>query len=525
MSSAATTQDRPAFFDISARVAEHGRLRPSGEALVFEGRRIDWRTLNTRVNRLANLLLSQGIEPNKDKVAILASPSAAYVETFLGVLRAGCCLVPLSPMASTDQLINMIRDAGVKALFISNDLRDLAGVFPSDLAPMALGKAVAIDFAAAGWASYEELLNKASDKAVDVPITPEMDFNIIYSSGTTSEPKGIVHDHAARTANLDLMTSLGYGPGCRTLLATPLYSNLTIAAFLPTMGLGGTIVLMRKFDAAAYLDLAESEHITHTMLVPVQYERLLADTSFSGRDLSSFQLKSCTSAPLRTTIKREIVERWPGKLLEIYGMTEGGGLCMLDATANRDKLDTVGKPAFGAEYRIIDDDGNELPQGQIGEIACRGRVMMKGYHNRPAATAAIIWRDATGKEFFKTGDMGYFDSDGFLHLSDRKKDMIISGGFNIYAADLEEVLLSHPGVIDAAVVAVPSAEWGETPFGFVVLRAGAIPSRDELKDWANSRLGKAQRIFGIDIIESLPRSAIGKVLKRELRDNYRRVPT
>jgi acyl-CoA synthetase (AMP-forming)/AMP-acid ligase II len=228
----------------------------------------------------------------------------------------------------------------------------------------------------------------------------------------------------------------------------------------------------------------------------------------------------CTSAPLRAALKREIVERWPGQLLEIYGMTEGGGACILDATAYPDKLDTVGQPAFGAEFKILDDNGRELPQGEIGEIAGRSGIMMKGYHNQPSATDAMIWYDAAGNTFFKSGDMGYFDEDGFLHLSDRKKDMIISGGFNVYATDLEKVLLSHPDVTDAAVIAVPSEQWGETPLAFVVLRDGADQGAEELRTWANGRLGKPQRISEVVFLESLPRSPIGKVLKRELRAPY-----
>ncbi|MBR0898951.1 AMP-binding protein [Bradyrhizobium tropiciagri] len=517
--SATVEQARPEYFDVSSRVAEHARLRPNSEALVFEERRLDWQTLNGRINRLANLLIERGVRPG-DRVALLASHSAEYVEIFLGTLRAGGCIVPLSPMASADQLAEMIADSGAKVLFLSEGLQDMAAAFPADLLPLRTKSAVAIGFVSPGWAAYEQLMTGVSDRNPGVIITPDMDFNIIYSSGTTGVPKGIVHDHGTRTMTLDQVASLGYGPGCRTLIATPLYSNLTIAAFLPTVALGGTMTLMRKFDTTAYLDVAERERITHAMLVPVQYQRLLADPSFAKRDLSSFQIKFCTSAPLHSSLKLAIVERWPGVLLEIYGMTEGGGVCILNATANRDKLNTVGQPAFGAEFKILDEAGRELPQGEIGEIVSRGKVMMKGYHNRQSATDEFIWKDSAGGRFFKTGDMGYFDQDGFLHLSDRKKDMIISGGFNIYATDLENVLQTHPDVVEGAVIAAPSEEWGETPLAFVVLRPGAQSKPEEIRKWTNERLGKAQRISEVVLMESLPRSPVGKVLKRELRRPY-----
>ena len=199
-------------------------------------------------------------------------------------------------------------------------------------------------------------------------------------------------------------------------------------------------------------------------------------------------------------------------------MTEGGVNCCLVAHEHLDKLDTVGQPGEGCDIRIIDDKGRELPQGEAGEVVGHCDRMMDGYHNRPEATAEASWYDEQGRRFQKSGDIGWFDEDNFLHLLDRKKDVIISGGFNIYAIDLERVLLSHGDVLDAAVIAAPSEQWGETPVAFVVVAAacGALDA-EGLRVWANSQLGKAQRISEIRLIDELPRSPIGKVLKRELR--------
>jgi long-chain acyl-CoA synthetase len=192
-------------------------------------------------------------------------------------------------------------------------------------------------------------------------------------------------------------------------------------------------------------------------------------------------------------------------------MTEGGGACILEAHKYPEKLHTVGQPAPGHDMRVIDEDGNELPAGAVGEIVGRSPAMMTGYHNRPDATGAMHWRDADGALFYRHGDVGRFDEDGFLTLMDRVKDMIISGGFNIYPSDLEAVLLQHP-----AVVGMPSDEWGETPFGFVVLKPGADP--DSILAETNAKLGKTQRVRQLVVIDELPRSPIGKVLKRTLRD-------
>jgi len=312
----------------------------------------------------------------------------------------------------------------------------------------------------------------------------------------------------------------GYSRETVTLLATPLYSNTTLVVFFPTVAFGGTVVLMEKFDVDRYLALAERRHVTHTMLVPVQYQRLMASPRFGAHDLSSFHMKFCTSAPFAAALKADVLARWPGGLVEFYGMTEGGGTCILAAHEHPDKLHSVGQPVEGHDIRLIDEDGRELPRGATGEVVGHSAGMMAGYHGQPAKTAEAEWFDATGKRFIRTGDVGRFDDDGFLTLVDRRKDMIISGGFNLYPSDLEAVLRGHPAVADAAVAGVPSERWGETPAAWVVVREGATVAAEELRAWANGRLGKTQRIAHLALVDELPRSAIGKVLKRELRDRF-----
>lgn len=300
-----------------------------------------------------------------------------------------------------------------------------------------------------------------------------MPFNIIYSSGTTGEPKGIVQSHGMRWAYATRAKRFGYGPDTMTLLSTPLYSNTTLVVFFPTLSFGGTVVLMPKFEAKRWLELAQQHRVTHAMLVPVQYERLLARAEFETTDLSSFRYKFCTSAPFRTEVKAEVLRRWPGGLVEFYGMTEGGGSCILEAHLHPDKLHTVGRPAPGHEIRLIDEEGREVAEGEAGEVVGRSPGMMTGYHGRPEATREAEWFDAHGARFIRTGDVGRFDTDGFLQLVDRRKDVIISGGFNIYPSDLEATLRGHADVADVAVVGVPSRQWGETPVAFVVRREGA----------------------------------------------------
>jgi acyl-CoA synthetase (AMP-forming)/AMP-acid ligase II len=312
----------------------------------------------------------------------------------------------------------------------------------------------------------------------------------------------------------------GYDERSVTLISTPLYSNTTLVSVFPALAMGGTVVLMPKFDAGEYLALAQRHRATHTMLVPVQYRRIMAREDFAAHDLASFRMKLSTSAPFAAALKSDVLARWPGALVEFYGLTEGGGTCVLQAHVHRDKLHTVGLPAPGHDIRVIDEQGRELPRGATGEVVGRSPAMMTGYHRRPDLTAQAEWRDGEGRRFIRTGDVGHFDAEGFLTLVDRRKDLIISGGFNVYPADLEAVLAQHPAVAEAAVVGVPSARWGETPVAFVVARRDARCEPAEVLAWANARLGKVQRLHDVRAVPELPRSAIGKVLKRDLRAAY-----
>ncbi|PCI06059.1 MAG: 4-coumarate--CoA ligase [Hyphomicrobiales bacterium] len=494
-------------------------IAPNGEAVICGEHRINWQTFDLRVNKVANALISAGIKKG-DRVAILASTSIEYVEIFMGTLRAGACIVPLSTMSTTQALQKMVEDCGAKIFFLSQSMRELVEDFLQSLPSINPGNLIALDFENSGWENYEEWLSAASDKAPNIEIDYDDLFNIIYSSGTTGTPKGILHDHMMRANQMARVQEHGYTNETRTLLSTPLYSNTTIVALLPTLVAGGTVVLMPKFDASKYLELVEKEHCTHTMLVPVQYKRIMDVPEFDTFDLSSMLMKFSTSAPLRAALKEDVLKRFPGGLTEYYGLTEGGGTTVLLAHLHPDKLASVGQPAPDVELKFIDDEGTEVAKGKMGEICGRSPAMMSGYFGRDDLTNETLWQDSEGKTFFRSGDLGYIDEDGFVFLGDRKKDMIISGGLNIYANDLELALLQDDDVEDAAVIGVPSEAWGETPFGFIVVRKGATRGESDILATANNQLGKSQRLSDVKIVQSLPRSQIGKILKRELRADY-----
>ncbi len=499
------------FGTIADLIHQQALHSPRRHALVQAERSIDYAALDALMDRTACALQRDGVQAG-EAIAICADMSIEYAAVFLGALRAGVAVAPLAPGSGAASLQRMVQDAQARLLFTDAHGAESLGPRPVDEAAR-----IALDGSTVGRA-LDHWLGAAGQQPVPVDVQPDWPFNIIYSSGTTGEPKGIVQSHGMRWSHVRRGAAYGYGADTVTLLSTPLYSNTTLVVFFPTLSFGGSVVLMPKFDALGYLKLAQQHRVTHTMLVPVQYQRLLAHPEFDRFDLASYQVKFSTSAPFAATLKADALKRWPGALVEFYGMTEGGGTCILDAAATPDKLHTVGRPAEGHDIRLIDEQDREVAAGEIGEVVGHSAGMMTGYHGQSEKTREAEWFDPQGKRFIRTGDVGRFDADGFLTLIDRKKDMLISGGFNVYPSDLEAVLRQHPAVLEAAVVGVPSLQWGETPAAFVVLQPGAAPSAEELLNWVNAQVGRTQRLGQLQLIDALPRSAIGKVLKRQLRD-------
>ncbi len=533
----ATASADPAFRVITDLIREHARARPHQPALVQGQGQADvpgsatltYAELDALMDRIAATLQRDGLQTG-DVIAVCAAASPRYAAVFLGALRAGVVVAPLSPSVTPESFAGMLADANARCLFLDAAAVPMLGTGRHDADGGAGSQhavalpCISLDGVAPG-TSFDDWLAPAGSLPAPVALAPADPFNIIYSSGTTGQPKGIVQSHGMRWTHVMRGAAFGYGADVVTVLATPLYSNTTLVVFLPTLAFGGSVVLMAKFDAAAYLALAQAHRMTHTMLVPVQYQRLMALPNFDTHDLTATRFKFSTSAPFNAALKADVLARWPGGLIEYYGMTEGGGTCILVAHEHPTKLHTVGQPAAGHDIRLIDDAGIELtPEalraGTTGEVVGHSGGMMTGYHGQPAKTREAEWFAPDGKRFIRTGDVGRFDEDGFLTLMDRKKDMVISGGFNIYPSDLEAVLREHPAVADVAVVGVPSVQWGETPVAFVVTRDGAAPAATELMQWLNARVGKTQRLADLRYTAELPRSAIGKVLKRELRDAY-----
>ena len=501
----------------------HGKWRAKKPALICEDQRITWGEFNQRINKVANGLMKRGLQKG-DKVSLLTTNRLEVLEILFGVLKAGGVIVPLSAMMPGDSLARMVIDADSRFLFVGPGQRELIGSYRSEFNNIFEEGFFALGEAVEGWNSYESLVDESSDEKPGIKLIYEDPFNIMYTSGTTGVPKGILHTHHNRTQFASTF-AIDYriDSSAINIVTTALYANGTWLTMLPTVFAGGTLVIMTKFDPKDFLELVQKEKCTHTFMVPTQFTVLLEQPDFESYDLSSMRIWNSAGSPLRTQTKAEVIKRFPGELVELWGLTEGVATTLKPEDMEK-KMESVGIPLVGWDVRIIDEGGRELPRGEVGEIVAFSSFLMPEYYKLPDKTAEAIWLDESEKTYLKTGDMGKLDDDGFLYILDRKKDMIISGGINIFASDIEEVLTRHPAVQDAIVIGIPHPKWGETPIAIVIPRKGALISEEELMEWVNPKLAKYQRISRVDFRDDFPRNALGKVLKRKLRAPYWKTP-
>jgi acyl-CoA synthetase (AMP-forming)/AMP-acid ligase II len=338
----------------------------------------------------------------------------------------------------------------------------------------------------------------------------------MFTSGTTGLPKGIVHTHYIRSMYATLMAAaFRMTPESRTLHTGAVVFNGAYVTMMPTFWLGGTYVLRRQFEAGDAIATIERERITHVMMVPAQIIQMLDSPAFDPRRLASLECILSLGAPLLQEHKDRLNAALPRRFYELYGLTEGF-VTILDRDDAVRKSGSVGAPPAFFSMRIVREDGTDAAPGEIGEIVGRGPILMTGYYKRPDLTAQAI-RDG----WLHSGDMGYADDEGFLHLVDRKKDMIDSGGVKVYPKDVEEIAARHPDVTEVAVFGVPHEKWGETPVAAVILKPGATATAQSLRDWINERVAaRYQRVSEVLVMTEFPRSAAGKTLKREMREPF-----
>jgi len=500
-------------------MAGHAKWRAEKAALVCGDRRVTWRQFNQRVNRVANGLIRLGLNKG-DKVSMLMTNSIEMLEILFGTIKAGGVIVPLSSMVPGNSLARMISDSRSRFLFTAEHLSREIDMYRPALTKITPERTFIVGAAVDGWQAYDSFVASNEDTEPRIKMIYEDPFNIMYTSGTTGVPKGILHTHHNRF-QFAAMFAIDFrvDSGARTIVPTSLYANGTWLTFLPTMFVGGTLIIMPEYDTNIFLQQVQEEKCTHTFMVPTQFKMLLDHPELDRYDLGSMKIWLSAGSPFLKQDKDAVLEKFPGELVELWGLTEGVATTLKPEDMQK-KTASIGLPPVGWDVGIIDEEGNLLPPGKAGEIIGFSSFLMPEYFNLPDKTEEAIWQDEHGKTYLKTGDMGKLDEDGFLYILDRKKDMIISGGINIFASDIEEVLAKHSDVQDCTVIGIPHEKWGETPLALAIMYKGATISEDGLKEWLNGKVAKYQRVSGLVFKDDFPRNALGKVLKKELREAY-----
>ena len=502
--------------NMASGIREFGRATPHRTALVDGDRSLTFAALDERSNRVASGLLASGLQPG-DPVAVLSGNRMEYFEVAAGLAKAGLPMVPLNPKNQASDNAYIVEHSEAKALILDDALLAGAGTLPEQLA-----LTLSFSGSPSGGAGrdYEQWLAQA--RAVDprIAVLETDPFCITYTSGTTGVPKGVLLTHRGRVLNnYASAIEWGLGPSTSTMAVAPLYHGAGFAFAYAGPQLGGTTSVLRSWDPEQFLVGLAQHRVNTVFLVPThaqQIRRLVEDPA-AKYDLSALETLYFNAAALPIELKRWVHEAFPGVgVHELYGSTECAVVTDLRPADSLRKPGSVGHPWFMNEVRILDEDGNEVGPGEPGELFARSPMLMKGYLKNEEAT-----REATTPDGFITvGDVAVRDEEGFISIVDRKKDMIIAGGVNIYPREIEEVVAQHPHIDDVAVIGVPDDTYGERVAAFVVARRGVAVDVGSVEEHVRTGVAKFKVPREWHVVDHLPRNPSGKILKREIRDDY-----
>jgi len=498
--------------NIGSFLTKRARLSPRREGLVCNELRLTFEQMNRRANRLAHAMQRLGVKRG-DRVGLLALNEPEYFDLLFGLGKIGAILVPVNYRLAGPEMAYILSDCGAKVFVFGKEYAEIARSIKAEIPAR---KLVAImDSPREGTESYPKLLEAESDAEPEIMAGGDDVLSILYTSGTTGRPKGamLTHQNYYCTA-VSLHATLGYC-GEVFLVPLPLFHIGALGGIPMFVQLGQKVVLLRSFDAKRMLELIQEEKVTGMGTVPALLMFLKLVPGFEKYDFSSMKIILVYAAPVPVSLLKEY-DAAGIEVRQLYGLTEcTGPASVIDSEYAIAKAGSCGLPLFESEIRLVDARGRDVGPEELGELLIRSDNVMKGYWNRPEETQKTIIDG-----WLYTGDLAKKDAEGFLYILDRKKDMIISGGENIYPAEIEDLLLRNPRVADAAVIGFPDPKWGEAVKAIIVVKKGEQLTEDELIGWCQGRIGKYKIPKKVIFAASIPRTATGKILKRELREQY-----
>lgn len=487
-------------------------------AAIFEpatGRRFDYMELNKRSDQVANALRASGVK-HGDRVGLLLMNGVEFVETFFAVAKIGAVNVPLNWRLVGDELEFILKDAGATVLVFDSEFAEVCADLrgrgdKTDVATWIQHGGEAAD----GVVDYDGWMGAASAEPASAETSGDDLCFIMYTSGTTGLPKGVMHTHdTVLWANLTMATTSDFRQGDVFLNALPLFHVGALAPVLGVVFNGASLVLLRAFDPVQSWELTKSEKVTITLMVPAMLQFMLAVFDPEAHDATTLRWVMSGAAPVPVNLINAYTDLGI-EIHQVYGLTETcGPACVISAADAPTHVGSTGRSFFFTEVRVVRDDGTDCDPGEAGEVLVKGGHIMTGYWNRPDATA-----DTLIDGWLHTGDVATMDADGFVTIVDRIKDMLISGGENVYPAEIENVLLGHDKIADAAIIGMPSEKWGESPLA-VIVRSDESLTADEVMEYTAGKLAPFKAVKGVEFVDVIPRNPTGKVLKRELRDTY-----